>query len=47
MSAAPGAACGFIEGLSKNDFLSDKRTQLAVIMALIIIGEAASKVMDA
>lgn len=40
-------ACGFVDGLSKEDFLSDKRTQLAVIMDLIIIGEAASKVMDA
>jgi uncharacterized protein with HEPN domain len=33
--------------LGKDDFLSDKRTQQAVIMSLIIIGEAATKVMDA
>ncbi|MCU7850029.1 MAG: DUF86 domain-containing protein [Candidatus Thiodiazotropha sp. (ex Lucinoma kastoroae)] len=39
-------ACGFVEGLSKADFLEDKRTQQAVIMSLIIIGEAATKVMD-
>jgi uncharacterized protein with HEPN domain len=32
--------------LSKNDFLTDKRTQQAVIMSLIIVGEAATKVMD-
>ena len=36
----------FIEGLDKADFLADKRTQQAVIMNLIIIGEAATKVMD-
>lgn len=39
-------ACGFTEGLAKDDFLADKRTQQAVIMNLIIIGEAATKVMD-
>lgn len=37
---------GFVEGLTKEDFLEDKRTQQAVIMSLIIIGEAATKVMD-
>ena len=30
----------------KDDFLADKRTQQAVIMSLIVIGEAATKVMD-
>ena len=39
-------ACGFIDGLAKSDFLGDKRTQQAVIMSLIVIGEAATKVMD-
>ena len=39
-------ACSFVEGLSKDDFLADKRTQQAVVMSLIIIGEAATKVMD-
>jgi uncharacterized protein with HEPN domain len=39
-------ACGFVEGLEKGEFLKDKRTQQAVIMSLIIIGEAATKVMD-
>lgn len=37
---------GFVEGLSKEDFLADKRTQQAVIMSFIIIGEASAKVMD-
>jgi uncharacterized protein with HEPN domain len=35
-----------VEGLAKEDFLADKRTQQAVIMSLVIIGEAATKVMD-
>lgn len=43
---AAADACSFVEGLGKDDFLSDKRTQQAVIMNLIIIGEAATKVMD-
>ncbi|MEF8717134.1 MAG: DUF86 domain-containing protein [Candidatus Accumulibacter necessarius] len=39
-------ACSFVEGMAKDDFLADKRTQQAVIMSLIVIGEAATKVMD-
>ena len=39
-------ARSFVEGLAKDDFLADKRTQQAVIMSLIILGEAATKVMD-
>lgn len=46
MHQAATDACSFLDGLSKNDFLDDKRTQQAVIMSLIIIGEAATKVMD-
>ena len=39
-------ARSYVEGLTKEDFLADKRTQQAVVMNLIIIGEAASKLMD-
>jgi uncharacterized protein with HEPN domain len=39
-------ARSFVDGLGKNEFLADKRTQQAVIMSLIIIGEAATKIMD-
>ena len=39
-------ARSFVEGMTKDDFLADKRTQQAVIMSLIIISEAATKVMD-
>lgn len=46
MRQAAHEACGFVEGLSKAEFINDKRTQLAVIMNLIIIGEAATKIMD-
>jgi len=43
---AAADACGFVEGLAKEDFLADKRTQQAVIMSLIIIDEAVTRVMD-
>jgi uncharacterized protein with HEPN domain len=46
MRQAATDACSFVEGLSREDFLADKRTQQAVIMSLIVIGEAATKVMD-
>lgn len=36
----------FVQGLAKDEFMADRRTQQAVIMSLIIIGEAATKVMD-
>ena len=46
MRQAASDACSFVEGLKKTEFLADKRTQQAVIMSLIVIGEAATKVMD-
>ncbi len=46
MKQATIDASSFVEGLEKDDFLADKRTQQAVIMSLVIIGEAAMKVMD-
>lgn len=46
MRQAAANACSFVEGLGKADFLNDKRTQQAVVMSLVIIGEAATKVMD-
>ena len=36
----------FVERMEKAEFLVDKRTQQAVIMSLVIIGEAATKIMD-
>ncbi|AAN52957.1 DUF86 domain-containing protein [Shewanella oneidensis] len=46
MHQAASDACYFVEGLDKDEFLVDKRTQQAVIMSLIVIGEASTKVMD-
>ena len=46
MRQAASDACGFVEGLSKDDFLADRRTQQAVTMSLIVLGEAATKVME-
>jgi uncharacterized protein with HEPN domain len=43
---AAADAHDFVQGFGKEDFLDDKRTQRAVIMSLIIIGEAATKLMD-
>ncbi len=36
-------SCSYVEGLSKEDFLLDKRTQQAVILNLVILGEAAPR----
>lgn len=46
MRQAATDACSFVDGLDKDEFIADKRTQQAVIMSLIIVGEAATKVMD-
>ncbi len=46
MRQAAADACSFVDGLSKEAFLSDKRTQRAVVMSLVIVGEAAIKIMD-
>jgi uncharacterized protein with HEPN domain len=46
MRQAAADARTFVEGMSQEDFLADKRTQQAVIMSLIVIGEAATKAMD-
>ena len=46
MQQAAMEACDFVQGMAREDFQQDKRTQQAVIMSLIIVGEAATKVMD-
>ena len=46
MRQAATDALSFVEGLSKDEFIRDKRTQQAVVMSLIIIGEVAAKMMD-
>lgn len=39
-------AQSFTEGMAQEDFIQDKRTQQAVVMSLIVLGEAATKMMD-
>ena len=46
MRQAASGARTYVDGVTKIEFLADKRTQQAVIMCLIIIGEAATKTMD-
>ena len=45
MLEAATQACAYVEGLSKEDFLRDKRTQQAVILNLILVGEEATKLL--
>ena len=46
MRQAAADACDFVQGMAQDEFRRDRRTQQAVIMSLIIVGEAATKVMD-
>ena len=40
MDEAIGLARSFVDGLTKDDFLADRKTQQAVILNLIVLGEA-------
>jgi uncharacterized protein with HEPN domain len=46
MRQAAADARYFVDGMTKEKFLADKRTQQAVIMSLVIVREAAAKIMD-
>ena len=46
MQRAATDACAFVEGFDKNGFMADRRTQQAVVMSLMIIGEAAVRIID-
>ncbi|MBI3525558.1 MAG: DUF86 domain-containing protein [Betaproteobacteria bacterium] len=39
-------ARGYVDGLTKEDFQADKKTQQAVILNIVIIGEAATQLID-
>lgn len=39
-------ACDYTDGMSKEDFLADTRTQQAVIMNMMIMGEAVSRLLQ-
>lgn len=45
MLEAAGQACTYVEGMDREAFLADKRTQQAVILNIVIIGEAATKLL--
>ena len=45
MLEAVGQACSYVERMPKLDFLEDKRTQQAVVLNLIVIGEVATKIL--
>ena len=46
MQSATEDACSFNVGMSRTEFFGDRRSQNAVVMSLIVPGEAAAKVMD-
>lgn len=46
MRIATTDAIDFVAGMDKADFLHDRRTQQAVVMSLVILGEAATRIMD-
>ena len=47
MREAARLACSYVEGQTRDAFLADKRTQQAVILNLIVLGEAATKIAQA
>jgi uncharacterized protein with HEPN domain len=46
MRGAAQQACGYVEGMTREEFLDDARTQQAVAMNLLIIGEIAAKMIE-
>jgi uncharacterized protein with HEPN domain len=45
MQSAALQACDFLADMDRETFFADLRTQMAVAMALVLIGEAASRIM--
>ncbi len=46
MREAAGNACSYIDGLDFEAFEHDKRTQQAVVLNLLLIGEVASRITE-
>lgn len=46
VSEAAELACSYVEGMDKQDFLADRRTQQAVIMNVVIMGEAVTRMLQ-
>jgi len=46
MEEAAALASGYVQGMAKEEFILDKKTQQAVIYNILIIGEAATQVLN-
>lgn len=46
IAQAARQACSYVEGMDSQTFLADPRTQPAVVLNLIIIGEAATRLLQ-
>lgn len=46
MQESVSLACSYIDGIEKADFLADKKTQQAVVLNLLVLGENATKVLQ-
>jgi uncharacterized protein with HEPN domain len=46
MLEATEQACSYVDGFQKEDFLEDKRTQQAVVLNLLLIGEISTKILN-
>ena len=46
MLEAERLACAYTKGLDKSNFLVDRRTQQAIIMNIIVIGDTATRVVN-
>lgn len=46
MYDAARQACYYIEGMSCDEFLADRKTQQAVVMNLMILGEASARMIE-
>jgi uncharacterized protein with HEPN domain len=47
MLAAAAQACSYVDGMDKVTFFGDKRTQQAVVLNLIVVGEVAARLLHA
>ena len=45
MIEATQQACSYIDGMSKSEFLADKKIQQAVILNMVILGESATRLL--
>jgi uncharacterized protein with HEPN domain len=46
MLGATQLALSYVEGMAKEDFLQDSRTQQAVVLNILVIGETATKLLQ-